>query len=168
MWDLGCFKQRWTICLKCWSISMRLHVIKFNVVLTVHCTVSVQLDQPVALFTFSLFWSIASVRFKHFFAHHQEVLYVQQLLYFCVYYVAWKLVGSEWSSWWWAKKCSKHIEAIKLLAPEFGIKNLAHPVCKMRIIQEPKKVALWNKNGILKSKKIECAACLKNSVHIFV
>jgi hypothetical protein len=29
-----------------------------------------------------------------------------------------------------------------LLAPEFGIQILAHPVCKMRIIQEPKKVAL--------------------------
>ena len=32
-----------------------------------------------------------------------------------------------------------------LLAPEFGIQILAHPVCKMWIIQEPKKVALWNK-----------------------
>jgi hypothetical protein len=29
-----------------------------------------------------------------------------------------------------------------LLAPEFGIYILAHPVCKMRIMQEPKKVAL--------------------------
>jgi hypothetical protein len=29
-----------------------------------------------------------------------------------------------------------------ILAPEFGSKILAHPVCKMRIIQEPKKVAL--------------------------
>jgi hypothetical protein len=31
---------------------------------------------------------------------------------------------------------------IKLLAPQFGIQILAQPVCKMRIIQEPKKVAL--------------------------
>jgi hypothetical protein len=31
---------------------------------------------------------------------------------------------------------------INLLAPEFGIKILAHPACKMQIIQEPKKVAL--------------------------
>jgi hypothetical protein len=31
---------------------------------------------------------------------------------------------------------------INLLAPEFGIYILSHPVCKMRIIQEPKKVAL--------------------------
>jgi hypothetical protein len=31
---------------------------------------------------------------------------------------------------------------INLLAPEFGIQILAHSVCKMRIIQEPKKVAL--------------------------
>jgi hypothetical protein len=29
-----------------------------------------------------------------------------------------------------------------LLAPEFDIKILAHPVCEMQIIQEPKKVAL--------------------------
>ena len=32
--------------------------------------------------------------------------------------------------------------AINLLAPEFGIQILAHPVCKMWIIQGPKKVAL--------------------------
>jgi hypothetical protein len=31
---------------------------------------------------------------------------------------------------------------INFLALEFGIKILAHPVCKMRIIQEPKKGAL--------------------------
>jgi hypothetical protein len=31
------------------------------------------------------------------------------------------------------------------LAPEFFWLILAHPVCKMWIIQEPKKVALWNK-----------------------
>jgi hypothetical protein len=38
----------------------------------------------------------------------------------------------------------------------------------MRIIQEPKQVAL-EINGILKRKKNgECAACLKKSVRIFV
>jgi hypothetical protein len=31
------------------------------------------------------------------------------------------------------------------LAPEFYIQILAQPVRKMWIIQEPKKVALWNK-----------------------
>jgi hypothetical protein len=31
---------------------------------------------------------------------------------------------------------------VNLLAPEFGIKILAHSVCKMRIKHEPKKVAL--------------------------
>jgi hypothetical protein len=36
-------------------------------------------------------------------------------------------------------------DAINLLAPEFGVQILAHSVYKMRIIQEPKKVALWNK-----------------------
>jgi hypothetical protein len=34
---------------------------------------------------------------------------------------------------------------INLLAPEFLKFFLAHRVCKMWIIQEPKKVALWNK-----------------------
>jgi hypothetical protein len=31
---------------------------------------------------------------------------------------------------------------VNLLAPEFGISVLAHPVCKIRIIQEPKKAEL--------------------------
>jgi hypothetical protein len=35
--------------------------------------------------------------------------------------------------------------SINLLAPEFLKFFLAHPVCKMWIIQEPKKVAVWNK-----------------------
>jgi hypothetical protein len=43
---------------------------------------------------------------------------------------------------------------INLLAPEFGISILAHPICKM--------------HGILKRKNGESAACLKNSVRIFV
>jgi hypothetical protein len=46
------------------------------------------------------------------------------------------------------------------LALEFGIKILAHPVCKMRIIQEPKKGALWN-NGILKRKKRRLCSMFK-------
>jgi hypothetical protein len=40
-------------------------------------------------------------------------------------------------------------------------------VCKVRIIQEPKKVALWNK-WHFEEKNRECAACLKYSVLIFV
>ena len=54
-----------------------------------------------------------------------------------------------------------------LLAPEFYIEILAHPVCKMWIIQKPKKVALWNKRHF-EEKNEECAACLKYSVVIFV
>jgi hypothetical protein len=38
----------------------------------------------------------------------------------------------------------------------------------MRIIQEPKKVALWNKQHSEKEKNGECAACLKNLLGIFV
>ena len=56
---------------------------------------------------------------------------------------------------------------INLLAPEFYIYILAHPVCKMWIIQEPKKVALWSKRDF-EEKNGECAACLKYSVLIFV
>jgi hypothetical protein len=37
----------------------------------------------------------------------------------------------------------------------------------MWIIQEPKKVALWNKQHF-EEKNGECAACLKYSVFIFV
>jgi hypothetical protein len=55
----------------------------------------------------------------------------------------------------------------KLLAPEFAFKILAHLVCKMRIIPEQKKVALWNKRPFSEKKGV-CAACLKNSVRIFV
>jgi hypothetical protein len=49
---------------------------------------------------------------------------------------------------------------VNLLAPEFGIKILAHPVCKMRIIQEPKKVH-YEINGILKRKKQRVCSMLK-------
>ena len=38
------------------------------------------------------------------------------------------------------------------LAPEFYIKILAHSVFKMWIIQEPKKVALWNKRHFEEEK----------------
>jgi hypothetical protein len=49
----------------------------------------------------------------------------------------------------------------------FTFKFLAHSVCKMWIIQEPKKVALWNKRHF-EEKNRECAACLKYSVLILV
>jgi hypothetical protein len=57
---------------------------------------------------------------------------------------------------------------LNLLAPEFGISILAHPVCKMRIMQEPKKVASWNKRHFEEKKNGECAACLKKFVRKFV
>jgi hypothetical protein len=40
------------------------------------------------------------------------------------------------------RRLKKLLNDLNLLAPEFGIYILAHPVRKMRIIQEPKKVAL--------------------------
>jgi hypothetical protein len=54
-----------------------------------------------------------------------------------------------------------------LLAPEFYIQILAHSVCKIWIIQEPKKVTLWNKRHF-EEKNGECAACLKYTVLTFV
>jgi hypothetical protein len=57
---------------------------------------------------------------------------------------------------------------LNLLAPEFGIKILAHTVCKMWIIQEPKQVALWNERHFEEEKNGDYAACLKNSVRIYV
>ena len=41
---------------------------------------------------------------------------------------------------------------INLLEPEFYIQILTHPVGKMRIIQEPNKVALWNKRHFEEKK----------------
>ena len=41
---------------------------------------------------------------------------------------------------------------LNLLEPEFYIKILAHPVGKMRIIQERNKVALWNKRHFEEKK----------------
>ena len=45
---------------------------------------------------------------------------------------------------------------------------LAHRVYKMRIIQEPNKLALWNKLHFEEKKNGEYRACLKYSVPIFV
>jgi hypothetical protein len=50
-----------------------------------------------------------------------------------------------------------HSTMFNLLAPEFYIEILAHSVW---IIQEPKKVTLWNKRHF-EEKSGECAACLK-------
>jgi hypothetical protein len=55
---------------------------------------------------------------------------------------------------------------VNLLAPEFGIKILAHPVCKMRIIQEPKKVALWNKRHFEEKKRRACSMFKKFRTNI--
>jgi len=38
----------------------------------------------------------------------------------------------------------------------------------MRITQEPKKVALWNKRHFEEEKNVDYAACIKYSVRIFV
>ena len=57
---------------------------------------------------------------------------------------------------------------LNLLEPEFYIYILAHPVGKMRIIQEPNKLALLNKRHFEEKKNGDYAACLKYSVCIFV
>jgi hypothetical protein len=50
--------------------------------LTLHRNTSVQQDQQDALIVFCLLRLTASTCFKHLFAHHQEALYIQQLVYF--------------------------------------------------------------------------------------
>ena len=57
---------------------------------------------------------------------------------------------------------------VNLLAPELFFFILAHPVYKMWIIQEPNKLALWNKLHFEEKKNGEYRACLKYSVPIFV
>ena len=54
------------------------------------------------------------------------------------------------------------------LAPELFFLIFAHPVYKMWIIQEPNKLALWNKLHFEEKKNGECRAGLKYSVPIFV
>ena len=46
--------------------------------------------------------------------------------------------------------------------------NFSTPVFKMWILQEPKRIGLWNKGHLEEKKNGECAACLKYSVSIFV
>ena len=52
--------------------------------------------------------------------------------------------------------------------PNYFFLILAHPVHKMWIIQEPNKLALWNKLHFEEQKNGEYRACLKYSVFIFV
>ena len=46
---------------------------------------------------------------------------------------------------WIAKNVWQILTMFNPLAPELLFFNLAHPVCKMWIILEPNKLALWNK-----------------------
>ena len=54
------------------------------------------------------------------------------------------------------------------LAPDFFIFILAHPVYEMWIIQEPNKLALWNKLHFEEKKNGEYRVRLKYSVPLFV
>ena len=65
------------------------------------------------------------------------------------------LLGKKYISAWVSFVYSWSVSTIvtfNFLAPEFGIYILANPVCKMWIIQEPKKVALWNKRHFEEKK----------------
>jgi hypothetical protein len=53
------------------------------------------------------------------------------------------------------------------LALEFGIQISAHPVCKMQIIQEPKKVALLNKWDF-EEKKMECVQHVNKFQYVYL
>jgi len=60
------------------------------------------------------------------------------------------------------------LKTINLLATELFFLILAHPVYKMRIIQEPNSLKLRNKLHFEKKKTGEYIQCLKYSVPIFV
>ena len=62
----------------------------------------------------------------------------------------------------------KHETHFNPLAAGIFFKILAHLVFKMWILQEPKTIALKNKQHLKRKKNGECAACLKYSVSIFV
>jgi hypothetical protein len=49
-----------------------------------------------------------------------------------------------------------------LLTPEFDIYILAHPVCKMLITQEPKKLALQNTQHFEEKRRRHCTLFKKN------
>ena len=53
---------------------------------------------------------------------------------------------------WTGSNVSLSSGRLNLLEPEFYIEILAHSVGKMRIIQEPNKVALWNKRHFEEKK----------------
>ena len=54
-----------------------------------------------------------------------------------------------------------------ILEPEFYIYILAHPVDKMLVIQEPNKVALWNKRHF-EEKKTEIMQNVKNIQYVYL
>jgi hypothetical protein len=51
---------------------------------------------------------------------------------------------------------------INLLAPEFDIKILAHPVCKMCLTQEPKNLTLQNTQHFEEKRRRHCNVFKKN------
>jgi hypothetical protein len=57
-------------------------------------------------------------------------------------------------------------ENVNPLAPEFFL-ILAHPVCKMWIIREPKKVALWNKRHF-EEKRMENVQHVQNIQYVYL
>jgi len=66
---------------------------------------------------------------------------------------------------WKTKSCNF---VVNPLALELFFLISAHPVYKMWLIQEPKKLALWNKLHFEEKKNGEYRACLRYSVPTFV
>jgi hypothetical protein len=69
---------------------------RLNVTLAMHHTVSVQQDKQDALFTFSLLRFMASTCFEHLLAHHEDTLYIQQLVYFvCIITIVYTVLPDD-------------------------------------------------------------------------
>jgi hypothetical protein len=78
--------------------------------------------------------------------------------------------GTRNAPWRWqchAEICRGYHTWLTFWHRNLAFKFWAHPVCKMRIIQEPKKVALWNKQRF-KEEKMESVQHVKKIQYIYL
>ena len=94
----------------------------------------------------------------------QNVLSIHTFLPYCIPFYMFRYFPSVFTSSLFILCPGRGVNP---LASEFFL-ILAHPVYKMWIIQEPNKLALWNKLHFEEKKNGEYRACLKYSVHTFV
>ena len=144
-----------------------------------HCTTFRLRNHVTTLWRAPYTWcSQPSGKLHYCFAHGRSPVYVQTLKYYTVYNVSRQIPSlylklgqaasfpTHYSTFIMSfnavssrKHCYSHIILWKklgfnLLATDFFFQILAHLVFKMRVIQKPNKVALWNKRHF-EEKKME-------------